>query len=352
MPDAGRGLGRRVANDNSSRTLERGVTAGALFVGYLGSLLLSLYLGRSDSQTSAVWTANGFLAGAFILLPWRWRVATAAACLASEILVRRVVGDPWPQLALYPLVNLIEAGSAAWLGLTFCGAQARRYSLGRLTLLLVVAIVPAAVIGGACGGLLDLALGRRDFANGFLAWAIPDALGMTIVLPSVLLIARGRHYRELERSRAEVIGLLAGLCGVTAWIHFQRDLPVQFLIFPALTLVAARLGPSGAGSAAFLVAAIALPLVMLGRGPISMAARLDLAGRARVTELVIVAAMFTGLTTAVALAEQARLRRLMLARDRAARLARLRAQQAEQLAAEYALAHAKTRRLEDTPGLA
>lgn len=329
---------------------ERAVTAGALFVGYLGSLLLSLYLGRGAGHTSAIWTANGFLAGGFILLPWRWSLAAALVCLAAEALVRAAVGDPWPRIAFYPLVNLLEAGAAAWLGLTFCGAQARRYSLARLALLLVVAIVPAAVVGGAAGGLLDLLLGRRDFANGFVGWAVPGALGMLIVLPPALLIARGRHYRELERSRAEVVGLLAGLCGVTAFIYFQRDLPVQFVIFPTLTLVAARLGPSGAASASFLVAVIALPLVMLGRGPIS-ASGLDLADRARVTELVIAAALFTALTTAVALAEQARVRRLMIARDRAARLARMRARAAESLAAEYALAHAKVR-LEDTPGLA
>jgi integral membrane sensor domain MASE1 len=338
-------------DDQTSHLQDRSITAGALYVGYLGSLLLSLYLGRQGAQSSAVWTANGFLAGAFILLPWRWRIGAALASLVTELLVRELVGDPWPRLVLYPMVNLLEASSAAWLGLAFCGAQARRYSLARLTLLLVIAIVPAAVVGGTGGGLVDLALGRRDFANGFVAWSIPGALGMTIVLPPVLLIARGRHYRELERSPAEVVGLLAGLCGVTSWVYFQRDLPVQFVIFPTLTLVAARLGPAGAASASFLVAAISLPLVMLGRGPISMASGLDLAGRARVTELVIAAALFTSLTTAVALAEQSRLRRLMIARDRAARLARLRARRAESLAAEYAVAHAQ-RRLEDTPGVA
>ena len=59
---------------------------------------------------------------------------------------------------------------------------------------------------------------------------------------------------------------------------------------------------------------------------------LDGVGRVRLTELIVVAALISTLVTAVAVGDQARLRQLMLGRDRAARAARLRARRAEAVA--------------------
>jgi hypothetical protein len=69
------------------------------------------------------------------------------------------------------------------------------------------------------------------------------------------------------------------------------------------------------------------PAATLGPG-------LDAVGRVRVTELIVAAALFTTLVTAIAVAEQTRLLQMMLGRDRAARAARLRARSAERAAAE------------------
>jgi len=58
----------------------------------------------------------------------------------------------------------------------------------------------------------------------------------------------------------------------------------------------------------------------------------------RIAELMIAAALFTTLVTAVALTERARLRNLMLGRDRAARRALQRARRAESAAAAALMA--------------
>jgi hypothetical protein len=117
-------------------------------------------------------------------------------------------------------------------------------------------------------------------------------------------------------------------------VFYQSEAPLQFTIFPALTLIAFRLGPPGAAVAGFLVAMISLPLVMLGHGPAILSPTLDAVGRVRLTEAVVVAGIFTTLATAGAVADQTRLRRLMLDRDRAIRTTRARARQAEQLVAK------------------
>ena len=148
---------------------------------------------------------------------------------------------------------------------------------------------------------------------------------MAIVMPTVLLITRMGRYPEFVRPRHEVLALLAALGVVTAVIYVRDELPMQFMIFPTLTLVALRLGPPGAAVAALLVSTISLPLVTWGGG----SPMLDASADARLTQLVIATALFSALATAVSVAEQARLKSLMLRRDRAARTARARAKAAE-----------------------
>jgi integral membrane sensor domain MASE1 len=130
------------------------------------------------------------------------------------------------------------------------------------------------------------------------------------------------------------VGLLGGVCGVTASVFFQNELPLQFVIFPALTLVAFRLGPPGAAISGFFVAVICLSLAMLGHGPSTLATVLDPVGRVRLTEAVAAAALCTTLAIAAMVADHSRLRQLLVSRDRAVKAARLRARSAEQMAIE------------------
>ncbi|MFI4935338.1 MAG: MASE1 domain-containing protein [Caulobacterales bacterium] len=313
---------------------DRAVVTAVLCAGYLASVAFSVFMSRPVGEGAALWTANGFLAGALILLPGAWRLGAAAICLVSQVVISLAVGDGFARSLLYPLVNLIEAGLAAYLALEFCGARARRLSLRKLTLILLGAVIPAAAVGGAVGAGIGVMVGRKGFLSLWLDWAAPGGLGMAIVLPAVLLVARSLHYRDFERSGLEMFSLLGGVSALTLAVFLQGELPLFFLIFPALTLVAFRLGPAGAAVAGFLVAVIALPLTLLGHGPSTLAAGLDLTGRVRLTQLFVAAALFTTVATAGALADQARMRRLMIGRDRAARGARLRAREAESLAAE------------------
>ena len=108
------------------------------------------------------------------------------------------------------------------------------------------------------------------------------------------------------------------------------------VIFPALTLVAFRLGPPGAAVAGFFVAVICLSLATLGHGPAALAPGLDPLGRVRLTQVVVTAALCSTLAIATAVAENARLRQLLVNRDQAVRLGLRRARAAERSLAESA----------------
>ena len=314
----------------SSRS-DRLLLGAVLGGGYAASALFSAMLGGPLSQ-GALSTAAGFLAAALILLPGAWRLAAIAVCLVAQAAVGEATGaSPFRSAAVF-LVNGAEASLAAFLAARYCGAQARRLSLRRLTLIVLAAVTPAAVVGGALGALAAVGP-TAGFASAWTDLALAGGLGMAIVLPAVLLLARTGQYREFQRGRLETVSLLVMLSALTAVVYEKSAFPLSFSIFPLLTLVAFRLGPPGAAVAGFLVGMIALPLTMLGHGPAMFTAGLDIGERVRLTQLFVGAALFTGVTTAVALADQARLRRLLFARDRAARLAGVRAREAEHTAA-------------------
>jgi integral membrane sensor domain MASE1 len=106
--------------------------AAVLAAGYAASVLLSVLVSRFGGPAASLWTANGFLAGAFILLPRRWRLGVAASCVIAEGAISLAAGDGPARAALYPLVNLLEAALAGWLAIRFCGVRARRMSLREL----------------------------------------------------------------------------------------------------------------------------------------------------------------------------------------------------------------------------
>lgn len=313
------------------------IVFAGLVAGYAASVLFSVFLGRLDGQTSSIWTATGFLTGALILLTGRWRVIAVALCLSFQAAVSLAVGDAVAPALLEPAITLLQAALAAWLALTYCGARGRRLSLRKLTLLILGAIAPAAMLSAVAGAGLSALLRGQGFIEGWLAWAIPSALGMTMVIPALLLVAREGQYKQFRRSGLETIGLLGGVCGLAAAAFYQSQLPLQFVIFPALTLVAFRLGPPGAAIAGFFVAVICLSLVMLGHGPAALATVLDPLSRVRLTQVVVTAALCCTLATATVVADNARLRQLLVSRDRAVKSGLRRARAAERSLAEGAV---------------
>jgi integral membrane sensor domain MASE1 len=328
-----------MAGARATLRLRRIGIAVVVVAGFVASVLFSLLIGRAGGPIAPIWTANGFLAGALILLPRTWSAAVAAICVAAQAAVGLAVGDGWLRAIANPSVNLAEAAVAAWLAVRFCGARARRLSLRELLLLPIGAIVPAAIVGGVLGAGVNALLLGQDPIFGWAAWAFPGGFGMVIVLPALLLMTRVRQYREFHRSPWEVAAIALGLVLLMAPVMLERDLPLEFLVYPALTYVAFRLGPPGAAIAGGLIGLVTLTLVTLGHGHAAFPLTLAVAARVRLVELATTALLFTSLATAGALADQLRLRRLMLWRDTAARAARQRARRAEMLAAE-ALAEA------------
>jgi integral membrane sensor domain MASE1 len=109
---------------------------------------------------------------------------------------------------------------------------------------------------------------------------------------------------------------------VSLAVYLQSGLPLHFVIFPTLTLVAFRLGPPGAAVAGFCVATICLICAVEGHGPGMLVTSMSAADRMRLTEVILATAIFTSLATADAVADQLRVRRMLIDHDRAVRMRR------------------------------
>jgi integral membrane sensor domain MASE1 len=316
-----------------TRIARTGLQAAVLLAAFAGSIAMSMFLSGAGGAGSVIWTANGFLVGALLILPRSWAAAVLAAAIALQAGMGLAAGHPPVRTIILSLLNGGQCVFAAWLTQRFCGIHARRLGLVRLSRILIFAALPSAVIGGLAAALVSLPLSDRPFVQVWRDWAVSGGLGMALVLPGLLLAARFGQYRDFRRGMVETTGLFAGLAALTLAVFLQTDLPLFFAIFPAVTLIVFRLGPPGAALAGLVVGAIALPLTLMGAGPAALARVLDSAAQVWLAEAFVAAVLVTGVATATALADQNRLRRLLVWRDRSARASRQRAQEAERIAA-------------------
>jgi len=315
-----------------TRIARNGLMAAVLWAAFAGSVAMSMFLSHDAGAGSAIWTANGFAVGALLILPRPWSLAVLAACVASQFGLGIVAGHGLARVAVTSTINAGEMVLAALLTQRFCGIGARRLGIVRLTRILIFAVAPSATLGGLAAAIAQMAISPRPFTDVWRDWLVSGGMGMAVVLPGLLLAARFGQYRDFHRSWIETAGLFLALAALTAAVFMQTALPLFFIIFPAVTFIAFRLGPPGAALAGFVVGGVALPLTLLGHGPAALARNLDFAGEVRLAEAFVAAILVSGVATGTALADQNRLRRLLVWRDRSARSSRQRAQAAERVA--------------------
>lgn len=302
--------------------------AAAFTLGFALLAAAALYWTRRDAAMAAFWPANGLLAAACILLPANLRWGTLAVALVLNAAIALALGYSPGSSILFATANGLEAGLAAVLALRFCGVKARRIGLRRLVQLLVIAVAPAAfastvfvcMVGGIAFDLPADPFWR--------VWFATEALGMALTLPAILLISRAAAYPEFRRGALEAAALYAGLAVLTAGVFAQSSLPLLFVPFPAMVLIAFRLGPAGAALAGLQVVAISVPMTVAAHGPTMLSSTINFTARVHLTEGFAGALLFTGLAVAGAVADQSRLHRRLIARERALRAARQRARPA------------------------
>jgi signal transduction histidine kinase/ActR/RegA family two-component response regulator len=307
--------------------------SGSLAVVFAACTTFSLLLTREAGGIAVVWLGGGVLAAAFLLLPIRWSVGLGTLCGVVQLFCNLALGNSPVASLTFPVLTIGEAAAAAWLARKVCGPAMRLTNLTRLGRLIVLAIAPATAVAAILAADLFTLYGR-SFNIILSSWFYGHALGMAIILPAIMLLARPGMIRDFRRPLGEELALYALVALVSAAVFAPGRFPASLLLFPTMALVGFRLGPRGAALGALITAVIIA--VMVVQFPLSPT-RIDwtLAEKTRSLQLLIAVCFFTSLTTAMAIADQRRLKRLWASRTRLARAAQARALAAGKAKTEF-----------------
>ena len=235
--------------------------------GYFLLASLSLYATKGADNIAAVWPPSGYFLALLLLMPVRARAAAFVAMAAASIGANMIEGIGAEAAVAYTIANAAEATIALWL--------IRRREPGEMSFMVPQAVgrfCIAALAASAVSAVVATLL-TRNGVDFFLSWMTTVALGMLIVTPPIVMLARIVTSNALNNVstalKVEGIALLTVAAFVTGASFSQSDFPVTFLPCVALIVAAYRLGPFGAAAGMLIVAIIASLLTGQGYGPIA-----------------------------------------------------------------------------------
>jgi signal transduction histidine kinase len=304
-----------------------------LSVAVVASLAFSEYLTRTMLGLAAFWPANALLAAGLVTLSGSRRLSLSIVFVVFHLCIDLLVGDSPARALLYTTVDTGEALAIWGLCLRLWRGAPRIRSLRSLILLPAVTTPVAAAGGLVIAGILAIGFGD-PFLRNLMDWFLRCGLGLAVVLPATLVLVDAEHRRSFRSSWREQLLLLFAVAAVTLLCAHPLSGAPPFLIFPVALAAAYRLGARGAAMASLIVAAITLPIALSGASP-RFNAILGPVAQARTIQVFIAVLFYTCLAAGLALAQQDRLKRLLLRREQLTRAARARALAATEAKTEF-----------------
>jgi signal transduction histidine kinase/ActR/RegA family two-component response regulator len=324
---------------------EAGRAAGPPAWAYVLLFAASQLIGHWSVHTYGavlIWLSNGIMAAALLQLHRRKAISVVLACLLINIVSNAIRGDGGVLLWLNAAMNLGEAVLAAFLARRVCGAALDMRRPRRLFAFGLFAAAPAVAVT-ALAGFSTIMLMRQtslsvSAAFNIYSFVIVELLGLLLVTPVLLLMARSHRFHGTTRARwPEATALMSLMLAVTALVFWQNDAPLGFLCFLPMLLIALRLSPTTAAVALIGMAAVSGVPTLTGHGPVHLTRLMDVQGletvspmlrRLGVYNLFLLAMVVTVLPVSTVMTERRRLEARLRARTVAAQEARRKAEDA------------------------
>jgi diguanylate cyclase (GGDEF)-like protein len=247
---------------------------------------LGLYSGRGAGRVPAVWWANAALVSVMLLeatatapgregplreaksasRPFGWRLLAGgprrhwpyllAAGYVGNIIAHLLMGDPASEVVLLSACDILETAIAAYSVGIVLGDGVDLTEQKQLLQFVAFAVIFGPLVASLVAGMiLHFLVGSGLGVS--LRWFPPSALGMSVIPPLVLGLAR-RETWDLFRPARLVNTLLYLLLIATATVAiFSRsEFAMLFLIIPPLLFLVVRLGLSGGALGCCVVAAL------------------------------------------------------------------------------------------------
>jgi signal transduction histidine kinase len=305
-----------------------------LSLSLVASQAFSDFLTRDVQGIAALWPSNALLTAGLLVLNRPRQILLAVVAVIAHLVIDLRVGDSPARAVIYTSVDMAGAFLAWYVVRRFFGGPPRVRTMRQLALLATLTAPVTFLMALICAALLFLIYGQ-PFVAVLTDWFLCGVLGMAVVLPGVLVLIDAEHRRTFHRTPIERVGHVAMIVVLTVAVFMPGGLPLPFILFPAVVLTAFRLGPRGAAQAALIAACVAIPLVVEGVWTRDNPTFWDRGDRVRLVQVFVGLLFVTGLAAGLALAQQERLRRLLVRREQLTRAARARALAANEAKTEF-----------------
>ncbi|MGC9159605.1 MAG: diguanylate cyclase, partial [Terracidiphilus sp.] len=233
-------------------------------------LLATVFVGflrRNGSGGELIWPANGMLLAYLLLAPrWRWPGYLLSGFLAME-LGGVLLHEPWRMGLLLNLLHMAEVLIAARLLRRRSAALPRFADPVYLERFLGFAVLSAPVLTASLYAWMAGFWLPIPPLDAFLNWAIADCLGLAIFTPIFVAIFQ-TNFRKPRLWRQDWMYL--ALTAVAALAAFSQDtVPLVFLMYPILVVVALHVDLGQAAVALLEIAATACWYTGHGEGPLA-----------------------------------------------------------------------------------
>jgi signal transduction histidine kinase/ActR/RegA family two-component response regulator len=312
----------------------KALTGFALVAAYVVSDWVSLGFG-GRGRVPPFWICNAFIAALVVLVfdDRRLRPLIAVAVVCS--LPAFVVFAPSAPMGLFrAALNAGEGVVTGLMALWVMGPRRLLRTAGTFARLVFFAVLPAILINWGVREMIMRLMGDADLVTLQRSGVAPHMLGMAITLPALILMVQPSP-QELRRSRLETVAVIAGLALATHLVFNVFSLPSGVVLSPLMVFAAFRLGPRGAVFGHLAAALVCLPATISGGGAFALHPEWTLNQRALLYQSMILTSAFGVSFCAFMVAEQARLRRLLVKRAASARDSRRRALAANRAKGEF-----------------
>ena len=255
---------------------EAGREAGPPPLAYVVLFMACLLLGQWSASTFhaiIVWPANGVMLAALLQLRRSKAVAVLLTCFALNLASNALRGDPMLILLINAALNMGQVLVAGLLVRRIGGAALDMRRPRRLIAFALLAAAPAVVLSTTLS--ITAGVWLRGYSPIYAAFVwrhmfAMELLGLLIVTPTLLLLARAHRFREEGTARPlEAVGLLLVLAVTIGWV-FSQPATMAFVVLPPILLVAFRLSPPWTAAALILTTVISGLATLTGHGPVML----------------------------------------------------------------------------------
>jgi len=195
--------------------------------------------------------------------------------------------------------------------------------------------LPCTLVSGIAAAFAQSALLDAPFATALNEWVLGHGLGLTITLPTMLMLRSPTKLRAAGPRPLEWVVLTAGYVALlTSPFDAFSNLSWLFVL-PAATVLAFRAGPKITVVATVTISAVWETTAYLHPDPQAFGLPLSIDGQILFGQLYYLAICLNGLLTALAVYGQSRLRQVMEQKSRIAGRQRARAHRADQAKSEF-----------------